>query len=91
MASKIHPNSFRSDEKDWPVLLHAMVCVRQGARTSGWLKLTRTGPSRGFVEGARADYTSDARDDSYDALIGVLERMIEQIRRQRELARESQR
>ena len=78
-------------EKDWPILLHVVIAVRPRARTKAWLSWARTGPVMSSEDRFRVDYTSDARDGSLEAMEDILQTMLKQLRRQRELAREMQR
>ena len=88
---KTPPGSYLWAEKDWPVLLHVVIAVRRHGRTRAWLSFARTGVVMGPTDKFRVDYTSDARDGSLEAMEDILQTMLKQLRRQRELAQEIQR
>jgi hypothetical protein len=71
--------------QDWPTLLNAQVCVRDGSRTTGWISFNPTGPYRSVDTVLKATYKGDGRDRSVEALIAVLEQLITQLKRQESL------
>lgn len=78
-------------KQDWPVLIHAMVCVRKGAGTTGWLHWVDTVPPNKPEERLKVSYESPSRSRSTDDMVSVLETMIKQLRRQQALREESRR
>jgi hypothetical protein len=71
--------------QDWPTIINAQVCVRQGTRTTGYITYNPTGPHRSSETALKATYDGDGRDRSVGALIAVLEAMIVQLKRQEDL------
>jgi len=67
------------------VLVHLMLSVDRVERTRAWLIWNHLGTPRSPEGTLRVDYSSDAKDQSLEAVEDILQTMLKQLRRQREL------
>jgi hypothetical protein len=77
---------YRTAEKQWPVLLHANVCVRRGEGTRAWISVRDTMPPNNPEDAFKVTFESDSIGRSPWELIDALQRMIIQLERQLLLA-----